>query len=66
MDLCIESSKYKSSHVKSLLWEVRLRLEKGVNSDYLLILWPLDLHNIIQIHNIVMWDWKYFVEYSTI
>ena len=66
MDLCIESSKYKSSHVKSLLWEVRVGLEKGVSSDCLLILWPLDLHNIIQIHNSVLWDWKYYVEYSTI
>jgi hypothetical protein len=22
-------------------------------------------HNIIQIHNNVMWDWQYYVEYST-
>ena len=23
-----------------------------------------EVHNIIQIHNNVLWDWQYFVEYS--
>ena len=32
----------------------------------LLILLGLSLHNIIHIHNSVLWDWQHFMEYSLI
>ena len=49
----------ETCHLSLLLpkWDVAGPMMRGMD---------LSLHNIIQIHNNVQWDWQYFTEYSLV